>query len=296
MNDRLKALQLFVRVAHAESFSAAGRELGLSQPSVSRIIAELEEEVGAALFIRTTRAVKLTDAGIQYLSRIEAIHSALDEADHEARGTGELRGTLRVGLSSTLANREIIPRLPAFTKRNPELRLELYMADRRQDLIEEGIDVALRFGTLTDSVATARKLASWPRILVAAPDYVAQRGDPASPKDLANHQLIAGPTARANVWEFRRGDEAISIHPDRHMIVTSNDSAIAASIAGLGIISTIADGCKNEIASGSLMRVLSDWDMGMVDLHALFPGGRVAKPAARAFASYLSDAFREQMG
>jgi DNA-binding transcriptional LysR family regulator len=168
MNDRLFALRLFMRVARVGSFSAAGRELGLSQPSASRIIAELEREIGVALLTRTTRAVALTEAGADYLARIEPILAALEEADHAARGTGELRGTLRIGLSSSFGVRELIPRLPPFLKLHPALHMDLRMNDQRQELVQDGVDVAFRFGALTNSSALARRLASPPRLLVVA--------------------------------------------------------------------------------------------------------------------------------
>src|SRR5690348_11879485 len=130
MSDRLAALRLFTRVARRGSFSAAARELGLSQPSASRTIAELEREVGAALLVRTTRAVALTDAGEDYLARIEPILAALDEADHGARGGGELRGVLRVAASSSFTTRVVIPVLPSFVATHPKLRVELRLSDR----------------------------------------------------------------------------------------------------------------------------------------------------------------------
>jgi DNA-binding transcriptional LysR family regulator len=153
MNDRLFALRLFARVARTGSFSRAGREFGLSQPSASRIIAALERDVGAVLLMRTTRAVTLTEAGTDYLARIEPLLAELEEADHAARGTGEIRGLLRVGLSSSFAVREVIPRLPGFMDRHPALRIDLLMSDQHQDLLSEGVDVALRFGPLKDSNA-----------------------------------------------------------------------------------------------------------------------------------------------
>src|SRR5258708_5875538 len=159
MSDRLLALRLFARVARTGSFSRAGRELGLSQPSASRIAANLEREVGAALLTRTTRAVTLTEAGADYLARIEPILAALEEADHAARGTGELRGLLRVGLSSSLAVREVIPRLSPFMGRHPALRVELLMSDQRQALVIRGVYVALRSGMRADCTAPARLLA-----------------------------------------------------------------------------------------------------------------------------------------
>jgi DNA-binding transcriptional LysR family regulator len=178
MSDTVLALKLFVRVARLGSFSRAGLEFRLSQPSVSRIIRDLEREVGAGLLTRTTRAVVPTEVGAEYLARVEPVLDALEEASHAARGTGELRGVLRIGLSSTFAIREMIPRLPKFMDRHPLLRIDLVVDDERQDLVTEGVDVALRFGTLSDSTAIARRIAAWPRMLVASPDYLTKAGTP----------------------------------------------------------------------------------------------------------------------
>ena len=163
MSDRLFSLRLFARVAHTGSFSRAGRELGLSQPSASRIAAALEEEVGVALITRTTRGLTLTEAGADYLARIEPMLAALEEADHAARGTGELRGRLRVALSLGFGMREVIPLLPAFMQRHPALRIDLLMSDQHEDLVAESVDIALRCGALKDSSATARRLGTSPR-------------------------------------------------------------------------------------------------------------------------------------
>jgi DNA-binding transcriptional LysR family regulator len=287
MNDRLTALKLFVRVAQTRSFSAAGRELGFSQPSASRLIAALEQHVGAALFTRTTRAVTLTEAGASYLERMTPILAALEEADHEARGTGELRGTLRIGVSSSLAIREVIPDLPQFMSRHPELRIELLMDDHRQDLVHDGVDVALRFGILPDSTAFARRLVSWPRVLVAAPSYLQRRGHPRLPADLATHSVIVGPGNAATSWSFRKNRRVMSVAVDGRLMVTVNEGAIAAATVGLGIMSTVSAGCAIELTSGALVQILSDWDMGMVDLHAVLPSGKAAKPSAKAFAEFL---------
>ena len=184
MSDRLFALRLFARIAHTGSFSRAGRELGISQPSASRIAAELEREVGAALLTRTTRGVTLTEAGADYQARIEPLLAALEEADHAARGTGELRGTLRVAMSVHFGVTEVIPRLPDFMQRHPALRIDLLIDDRRHDLVAEGIVVALRWGALTDSNATRRRLGASPRLLAASPAYLARAGLPDTPRAL----------------------------------------------------------------------------------------------------------------
>src|ERR1700748_1944079 len=157
MNDRFFSLQLFTRVARTGSFSAAGRDMGISQPTASRIVAALEKKVGVALLTRTTRAVTLTEAGTDYLVRAEEILAALDEADHAARGTGELRGILRIAASTSFAVRSVLPRLARFTDMHPKLRIEFILNDEKQDLIGDAVDVALRIGALADSAATAKK-------------------------------------------------------------------------------------------------------------------------------------------
>jgi DNA-binding transcriptional LysR family regulator len=286
MTDRFTALKLFARVARAGSFSRAGRELGMSQPSVSRVIAALEKEVGAGLLMRTTRALTLTEAGADYLARIEPILAALEEADYAARGTGELRGMLRVAMSSSFAVREAIPRLPAFMARHPALRIELLMSDHYQDLVSEGADVALRFGAMSDSSATARRLCAFERVLVASPSYLARAGVPVSPGDLAAHAVIAGPSG-VN-WSFEREGRTASVRVDGKLGVSVNEGAVAAAVAGLGIAATAILGCRAELERGALARVLEGWRLAPVELHAVFPAGRAAKPAARALAEHLS--------
>jgi DNA-binding transcriptional LysR family regulator len=287
MNDRLTALKLFARAARVGSFSSAGRELGLSQPSASRLIAALEADVGATLFRRTTRAVTLTDAGATYLTRVEAILTSLEEADHEARGTGELRGVLRVGTSSSFLLREITPRLPKFLSAHPALRVELLSNDRYQDLVTEGIDVAFRFGSLPDSSATARKVIDVPRILVASPLYLEKHGTPMKPSDLAHHAVIIGPAHESPTFSFRKEGRVASVRVQSQLVVTIIEGAIAGARAGLGIVAVSLQSAKAELESGELVRILADWDFGSMEVNALFAAGRIIKPAARAFTDFL---------
>ena len=273
------------------SFSRAGRELGLSQPSVSRILAQLEQEVGAALLVRTTRAVALTEAGADYLARTEPLLSALDEADHNARGSTELRGILRIALSFSFGVREVIPRLSPFLTRHPALRLDLAMNDARQDLVVDGIDVALRLGPLPDSSAVARKLGEAPRLIAASPAYLARRGRPRSPSDLASHDVIIGPGAsRPDAWSFAKDERRTSVRVEGRLTIAANEGATASAVAGLGVTSTSLWGCRAELERGALERVLEDWTMEPVEAHALFPAGRAANPAARAFVDYFATA------
>jgi DNA-binding transcriptional LysR family regulator len=289
MSDRIVALRLFCRVARTGSFSRAGRELGLTQPSASRIVALLEAELGVTLLTRTTRAVTLTEAGIDYLARVEPLLAALEEADQAARGGSELRGLLRIGVSSSFAVRELIPRLPAFMDAHPALRIELLMSDQRQELVSEGVDVALRFGSLADSTAVARRLGTVPCLLVASPAYLRKHGEPQSPAEIADHSLIVGPVG-ARSWTLHKDGRATSVPIDGRLLISTNEGAITAAASGLGIASTSVWGCRAELASGALVPVLPGWDMDPVEFHAIFPAGRAVKPSARAFGELLAHA------
>jgi DNA-binding transcriptional LysR family regulator len=292
MNEKLLALQVFVRVARMGSFSAAARELDLSQPSVSRIIAALEKDVGGALVIRTTRAVTLTDAGNDYLSRIEAILASLEEADYAARGSRELRGPLRVAMPASFGVREIIPLMPEFLARHPSLNVSLLMSDQRQDTIKEGVDVALRLGDMEDSSATARLIGRTQRMVVASPFYLKAQGTPKIPADLAAHAAIVGPAGTsAGTWFFQKGGKSVSARISTRLTVSANEAAIAAAVAGIGVATTALWGCRAELDSGSLIRVLPDWKMTEVEFHGMFTPGRLPKPSARAFFEYLTTKF-----
>jgi DNA-binding transcriptional LysR family regulator len=288
MNDKLLALRLFVRVARTGSFSAAARELDLSQPSVSRIIAALEEDVGGALVTRTTRAVTLTDVGNDYLASVEAILASLEEADHAARGSRELRGSLRVAMPASFGVREIIPVLPGFLSRHPLLNVSLLMSDQRQDTIKEGVDVALRLGELADSSATARLIGRTQRLVAASPTYLKARGMPETPVDLAAHAAIVGPAGTsAGTWSFQKDGQSVSVRINSRLTVSFNEAAVAAAVAGIGVVTTALWGCRAELASGSLIQLLPDWKMGEVEVHGMFTPGRLPKPAARALVEYL---------
>lgn len=291
----ISTLRMFVRVARRGSFSAAGRDMKLPQSTVSRQIAELEQVLGVTLFLRSTRAVTLTEAGRKYLDRLEPILSALDEAEYEIRGVGHLRGTLRVGLSSSMAIREIAPRLPGFLARHSDLKVELLCSDDHQDLVVEAVDIALRFGALADSTMVARKLASWPIVLVASPAYLATMTRLCDPLDLVSIRLIAGPHNRQCNFTFRKAMRTVTVKLDPAIATTQNEVATALALSGVGAVSMSVGGCRRELESGALVQVLPDWDLGAIDLHAVFASGRGTKPAARAFAAFLYETFKQEV-
>jgi DNA-binding transcriptional LysR family regulator len=291
-SENVTALRLFVRAARTGSFSRASRELGLSQPTASRIVATLEKELGVGLFTRSTRAVTLTEAGNEYLARVAPILDALTEANHAVSGSTTLIGTLRVGMSSSFAFREIIPRLPKFTALHPALRLELQMNDRRQDLVLDGVDVAIRLGPLPDSSAVARKITSLQRIIAASPAYLEANGVPDSPSELAFHQVISGPTGTSGGWSFTKGGQTASVKLKSQLSVSVNEGAVAAAVAGLGIVCTGMSYALPEVAQGTLVRLLPDWEMEPIVVHAVYAGGSSAKPAARIFTEFLGSEFK----
>jgi DNA-binding transcriptional LysR family regulator len=283
------SLRLYTRVARLGSFSAAARECGLAQSQVSRMVAELEAGLGTKLLFRTTRAVVPTEAGAEFLARIEPILAAMEDAENSVREGGELRGLLRVGMPTTMGTRMVLPRLSAFTGRHPRLQVEVMLDDRWQDLVREAVDVGLRVGTLPDAAGTARLIATMHRIIVAAPAYLKRAGKPAKPADLAGHRIVGGPaTAQANSWQFERKGEKVALELRPHLTVNDNAGAVAAAAGALGITSTTSWACQQELRDGSLVRLLPEWKMADLPVNAYFPMGRSTRIAARAFVDFLA--------
>ncbi|HEY2048933.1 MAG TPA: LysR family transcriptional regulator [Caulobacteraceae bacterium] len=289
------SLKLYTRVARLGSFSAAARECGLSQPQASRIVADLEAELGVRLLSRTTRAVVLTEAGGEFLARIEPILAALDEAEHSVREGGELRGLVRMSMPSSFGIRDVIPRLAAFAERHPNLHLQLQLGDRRQDLVRDAVDVAIRLGRLPDSAATAKLIATIPRVVVASPDYLARYGAPEAPEDLVHHRIVGGTAAAVPAaWKFRKDGQERDIKLEPHFSTDENEGAVAAAAAGFGVTSTSGWACRRELESRALVRLLRDWELERIPVHAYFPMGRATRAAARAVIDHLTAAFERE--
>lgn len=291
----IQALRLYTRVARLGSFSAAARECGLSQSQASRIVADLEAELGVRLLSRTTRAVVPTEAGGEFLARIEPILLALDEAEHSVREGGELRGLLRMSTPTSFGIRDLVPRIASFAERHPNLHIQLQLGDRRQDLIKDAVDVAIRLGRLQDSTATAKLLATIPRVVVASPGYLEQHGTPETPEDLLLHRIVGG-TASAvpTAWKFQRHGEDITMKLDAHFSTDENEGAIAATVAGLGITSTSDWACRRELEAGLLTRLLPDWKLTGIPVYAYFPMGKATRVAARAAIAHLALALQRE--
>ncbi|MDE1918624.1 MAG: LysR family transcriptional regulator [Sphingomonadales bacterium] len=291
MKDFL-SLRLYARVARLGSISAGARECGLSQSQASRIVAELEASLGARLLSRSTRAVVPTQAGSEFLLRAEAILDAIEDAQNVVREGSELRGLLRISMPSTIGYLEVLPRLTGFTEMHPALRIQVLLEDQRQDLVRDGVDVAIRLGKLTDASATAQLITSLPRVLLASRSYLDKAGAPASPGDLAQHRIIGGPSGAA-AWAFERDGEQVDVDLQPHVTVNDNEGAVVAAVAGMGICSTPMGRPRPAVLNGSLVPLLTDWTRPPVEVHAYFPLARQTRIAARSFVAYLKAGLEE---
>lgn len=295
MSDRLQELSVFVRTAESGSFSQAARELHLSQPSVSRIINDLEARLGVKLLLRTTRRVTMTDAGQLFVERARQVLAGLEDAEDAVRGVDSLRGIIRIAMPVLYGTRAVIPCLADFLRQHPLLRVEMAVTDERQDLVAEGADVAIRLGTLDDSVFGARKLTSLERYAVAAPAYLETRGVPKSPSDLAGHDCIFGPGGfgRAS-WTFTRAGAVTSIDVRGRIHTNSAPGIYASVLAGLGIAMATNLMCAPDIKSGRLVRLLKGYMLEPVDVHAVFPGGPRPSQKVRALVDHLAVALKKK--
>src|ERR1700742_1153053 len=294
MMDRLQAMAAFVRVVETGSFSAAARRLGVGQPAVSKTIAQLEDRLQVRLLVRSTHALTPTDAGLRFYERARLAIEEVDEAELEARGAGAgLTGRLKFSAATTFARLMIVPRLPEFLAQHPSLDIDVILDDRVIDLVSEGIDIALRMGTLADSGAVARKIASGGRSVVATPAYLAHAGTPKVPADLAHHHALIYSVLSDN-WKFRRGETETSVTVRGRLRLSAAEGIRAAVLADMGL-AVVSDWMfAPELANGTVTRVLPDWTLSPIDLWAIFPTGRLASAKARAFADFVEAILRSK--
>ncbi len=291
--DRLHAMEVFVRVVETGSFSAAARDVRIGQPAVSKLVAALEERLQVRLLVRSTRQLHPTEAGQAFYERARRAVAEADEAETAARGLSKgLDGRLRVCVSVTFARLHIAPKIGAFLDAHPNLRVDFVMDDRYIDLMEESIDVALRAGELPDSSLTARKLATCDRHVVASPAYLARMGRPAAPHDLLDHTAIVYTQGLvAEDWRFRRGTAETVVRIPTRLSFSAAEGVREAVIAGLGVAVSSVWMMAPELASGSIVPVLTEWTLPHADLWAIYPSGRLPTAKARAFITWFEDTF-----
>ncbi|MDW3686864.1 LysR family transcriptional regulator [Cupriavidus sp. CV2] len=287
--DRLAAIEIFIRVVDTGSFSAAARNLNVGQPAVSKAIVQLEEWLGVKLLLRSTRALTPTEAGNSFYHRAKRAVEEAEEAVLAARRNASgLSGKLRVSAAVCFARLHIVPRLPEFLEKHPELELELVLDDKHIDLIEEGIDLALRMGPLVDSNMTARKLAEARRRVIGTPEYFKRHGTPKEPADLLAHQaVIYTRDAGGEDWTFRKGTSEVSVKMHGRVKITAAEGVRAAVFAGMGLVVVSEWAFTPELNSGAVISVMDDWILPSINLSAVYPTGRLASTKAREFSAFV---------
>ena len=287
--DRMTAMETFVAVVEAGSFSAAARRLNVGQPAVSKSIAQLEERVGARLLLRSTRGLNTTDAGQRFYEHAKVAIDEAEEAEHAARQSSEgLSGRLRVSAAVTFARLHILPALKGFLDEHPQLEIDIVLDDRNIDLFEEGMDVALRMGALDDSAMTARRIARSPRFVVGTPAYFAEAGMPATPADLSGHQAIVySQRGGGESWSFSQNGKEVAVVVSGRVRVSAAEGIRTAVLSDMGIAIASQWMFEPELVDGTVRAVLTDWQLPPVDLWAVFPSGRRVTSKARAFVAFV---------
>jgi DNA-binding transcriptional LysR family regulator len=287
--NRFAEMEAFVGVVETGSFSGAARRLRVGQPAVSKMIAQLEDRLGVQLLLRSTHGLTPTEAGQNFFERAKRSVEEADEAESAARGANtNLSGRLRLCAAVTFARLHVIPRLPLFLAEHPELDVEVVLDDRNVDLVEAGIDIALRMGTLADSALTARRIGQSRRCVVGTPAYFERLGVPLVPTDLAAHQaVIYDQRGGGPGWTFTKGAAVNAVTLKGRFRVTAAEGVREGVFAGLGLAVASQWMFEPELKSGVVRAVLEDWALPLIDLWAVFPTGRRASAKARAFSTFI---------
>jgi DNA-binding transcriptional LysR family regulator len=296
--DRLETMRVFVAVAEEEGFAPAARRLAMSPPAVTRAVSALEERIGARLLYRTTRAVRLTEAGSRFLVDCKRILGEVDEAEAAAAGShAEPRGQLGITAPVLFGRMFVAPILLDFLAGHPLVTARILLVDRILDLIDEGLDVAVRIGHLPDSSLSAVRVGSVRRVVCASPGYLAARGTPRTPADLAQLDVIAfSPSGSPPEWSFGPGLDPgsadIGVAPLPQMMVNIADVAIAAAIAGRGLTRVLSYQIGPDLAAGRLRIVLEEFEQPPLPIHVVHAEGRRAAARVRAFVDFAADRLR----
>jgi DNA-binding transcriptional LysR family regulator len=294
--DRLETMRVFVTVAEEEGFAAAARRLAISPPAVTRAVSALEARIGARLLHRTTRTMRLTEAGRQFLADCKRLLGELEEAEASAAGShAEPRGQLTVTASMMFGRMFVAPILFDFLARHPRVVARTLLVDRIVDLVEEGIDVAVRIAHLPDSSMNAIRAGSVRRLVCASPRYLAEHGTPRTPAELSKFEAIVfAPSASAPGWTFASGQKVQTVSPPTRLIVNTAEVAIAAAVAGRGLTRVLSYQIAPELRRGQLRIVLEDFEPPPLPIHVVHPEGRRANAKVRAFVDCAVERLRSE--
>lgn len=284
--DRIDAMRAFVSVADLQGFAPAARKLGLSASAVTRLIASLENHLGARLLQRTTRSVTLTDVGARYLERARRILGDLEDAEDSVQAErSRPSGRLIVSAPQMFGRLHVGPVMSAYLKQYPDVSAELRLSDRTVNLVDEGIDIAVRIGHLADSSVIARAVGDMRRIVAASPRYLKVHGTPQKPSDLAQHEVIqfAGSSSSLSEWRFTDNGREMRVPVTSRFATNSTDAAVLHAEQGGGLINVLAYQVADQIKAGRLRIVLAKYELPPIPIHLVYPTSRLLSAKVRAF-------------
>jgi DNA-binding transcriptional LysR family regulator len=282
--DRIDAMQAFVAVADLEGFAPAARKLGLSPSGVTRLISALEERLGARLLQRTTRSVALTETGARYLERARRILADVEEAEGAAEGERLLpRGRLVVSAPVGFGRLHVSPIVSKYLNRYPEVSADLRLSDLTINLVDEGVDLAVRIGHLPDSSLVARHVGQMRRVVVASPGYLQKHGEPQLPEAIMSHQTIQFSNLSVSGWRFLRDGQEVRVAPTPRLITNSADAAVQYAAQGGGLTRVLAYQAADEIKAGRLTVVLKKFEQPPLPMHIVYPTSRLLSAKVRTF-------------
>jgi DNA-binding transcriptional LysR family regulator len=289
--DRIDAMQAFVAVADLRGFAPAARKLGISPSGLTRLIAALEDRLGARLLQRTTRQVALTDIGVRYLERVRRILADVEEAESAAEGERTRpSGRLVVSAPVGFGRLHVSPVMSAYLKRYPEVAAELRLADRMINLVEDGVDLAVRIGHLADSSLVARHVGEMRRIVVASPDYLEARGVPATPASIVEHETIQfGAMTAQPDWRFVADGREVRVACTPRFSTNSADAAIQYAETGGGLTRVLLYQAAAALKAGRLKIVLAKFEQPALPIHLVYPTSRLLSAKVRSFIDLVAE-------
>lgn len=292
--DRLYLMSVFVVVAEEESFAGAARRMGMSPPAVTRAIAMLEDRLGVKLLNRTTRHVRATEAGLRYLDDARRVIAAADEADEAAMGlNAQPRGHMTVTAPVLFGRMYVMPGIVDYLQRYPDTSVSALFLDRVVNMLEEGVDVGIRIGELSDSSYRALRVGHVRRVICASPAYLKKHGIPQTPQDLRQHEVILASSLSQSVeWRFVSQGEPISVRIKPRLNVSSNDGAIEAALHGMGVTRLMSYQVAPLLAQDQLKVVLSEFESPPVPINIIHREGRHASTKMRAFIDLMAERMR----
>lgn len=283
--DRFHLIQVFVAVVDSQGFAGAARKLAISPPAVTRAVNELESHLGLRLLTRTTRTVRVTDAGARYAQDCRRILAELAEADESVTGQHSApRGRLTLTAPVLLGGIYITPIVTAYLQRYPEVSASCLFLDRVVNLVDEGVDVAIRIGELPDSTLQAIRVGQVRQAICAAPAYLAAHGTPRVPEDLQRHAIVSASSVTPHPeWRLLHNGEPHTVRLQARMTTTTNDSALAAAVGGFGITRLLSYQVAEHLRAGRLKTVLTEYEPQALPVHVVHREGRQAPQRVRAF-------------